>query len=533
MNTIIKFLKFQDIFESTFRYFFNKKRTQHTILTVLLSFAINTFVIIVFIIELYELLEHTNPDVNYAKMRNTIAPNLTLNTKELLFSIGIRDKNYNFVNDPSIATIKATYEIVISDKGKLNQTIKTLPFMNCTNIRNIYEKEGIAKYFESNSVEQYSCFNYTSPIIIGGKYATSFYGNLAFYIIKCRNETNINCKTEEEINDSLQNGWLQIVYMTSYVDYYNYTHPIQYITKGPYAKLDVLMNKLTYIYFSQIKTETDNGWIFSSLSNIYSTEVDYTDNDINQVKNDGIIASVYVCPSVSLELFYRKYKKIQQIAASIGGIFSSLTIFSSVVINFFSTYLFDVTFSNSIFNFCFENPFKSTFIFQRIHPNDLEKFSLDSRKIEQNNVTDNSKTKIKMIKQVNTFKLDYFSSNFKKLGKMKTKIIYEMKLSLKHLFRLVFDAFTLKGKTLKKEYEIIKKQVMIYADFINIGKTVIDVEKMQKVLIKHFPKEKSLNGTKKILFLKNIDENSDMKGIIFSRYSLNNCLEYNNYFKFI
>ena len=125
MNTIIKVLKFQDIFESTFRYFFNKKRTQHTILTVLLSFAINTFVIIVFIIELHELLEHTNPDVNYAKMRNTIAPNLTLNTKELLFSIGIRDKNYNFVNDPSIATIKATYEIVISDKGKLNQTIET------------------------------------------------------------------------------------------------------------------------------------------------------------------------------------------------------------------------------------------------------------------------------------------------------------------------------------------------------------------------------------------------------------------------
>ena len=77
MNTIIKVLKFQDIFESTFRYFFNKKRAQHSILTVLLSFAINTFVIIVFIIELHELIEHTNPDVNYAKMRNTIAPNLT------------------------------------------------------------------------------------------------------------------------------------------------------------------------------------------------------------------------------------------------------------------------------------------------------------------------------------------------------------------------------------------------------------------------------------------------------------------------
>jgi hypothetical protein len=42
-----------------------------------------------------------------------------------------------------------------------------------------------------------------------------------------------------------------------------------------------------------------------------------------------------------------------------------------------------------------------------------------------------------------------------------------------------------------------------------------------------------INQKFEILFLKNIDENSNMKGIIFSRYSLNNCLEYNNYFKFI
>ena len=124
--------------------------------------------------------------------------------------------------------IKGTYKLVKSSNGKINQQIYDLQFMNCLNIRNIYGKKGVSKYFNSNSVIDYSFFNYTSPIIIGGKYSSSFYGNLAFYIIKCQNGTQegIICKSEEEINNLLQDGWLQIIYITLYINYYNYSHPI-------------------------------------------------------------------------------------------------------------------------------------------------------------------------------------------------------------------------------------------------------------------------------------------------------------------
>ena len=100
-----------------------------------------------------------------------------------------------------------------------------------------------------------------------------------------------------------------------------------------------------------------------------------------------------------------------------------------------------------------------------------------------------------------------------------------MSLSLKNLFRLVFDYITSKGKTLKKEYRIIKKQIMIYADLINIAKNIVDVEKMKTILLKHFPHENSLDENKKILYLKNVDIVSDIKGIIFSKFSINKDLE--------
>ena len=52
----------------------------------------------------------------------------------------------------------------------------------------------------------YSCINFTSPIIIGAKYSSTFHVNLVFYKLKCQNGTQegIICKSEEEINNLLQ-----------------------------------------------------------------------------------------------------------------------------------------------------------------------------------------------------------------------------------------------------------------------------------------------------------------------------------------
>ena len=41
-----------------------------------------------------------------------------------------------------IACVKATYEVVKKYNRKINQQIYDLLFMNCLNIRNIYEKKG-------------------------------------------------------------------------------------------------------------------------------------------------------------------------------------------------------------------------------------------------------------------------------------------------------------------------------------------------------------------------------------------------------
>ena len=130
-----------------------------------------------------------------------------------------------------------------------------LTFMNCSNIYPLFKELGVDDRFESTGLIDYNCYNFTEPIIIGGKYGTDFYANLGFYIVKCRNSSNSNIifKSEEEINSLMQNGWLQITYVSSYVDFNNFSSPIQYITDDSYINFDVNMNKQLYIYFSSLE----------------------------------------------------------------------------------------------------------------------------------------------------------------------------------------------------------------------------------------------------------------------------------------
>ena len=87
---------------------------------------------------------------------------------------------------------------------------------------------------------------------------------------------------------------------------------------------------------------------FPSKTHLYCTEVDYTKSDINNIKNDSIIFTIYVCPSDDLKYYLRKYTNI---AVSFDGMFSLITF---IIIRYFCNYKYDIELVNSIFFFSFK-----------------------------------------------------------------------------------------------------------------------------------------------------------------------------------
>ena len=67
---------------------------------------------------------------------------------------------------------------------------------------------------------------------------------------------------------------------------------------------------------------SENNIIFSNEKKEMSTKHDVTTTDIISVLENGIVSSIMVCPSFSVDKYYRRYIKIQEIGASIGGLYS-------------------------------------------------------------------------------------------------------------------------------------------------------------------------------------------------------------------
>ena len=143
---------------------------------------------------------------------------------------------------------------------------------------------------------------------------------------------------------------------------------IQYITDDSYMNLDINMNKQQYIYFSSLEINSEKDIIFSNKISEGSTKHDYTFSDIVSVLDDGIISSVMVCPSFNIDKYYRRYIKIQEIGASIGGFYSVLNIIS-IIISSNSKFRFtEMTIINELFAFGSEKIIKNKNSFFKPQP---------------------------------------------------------------------------------------------------------------------------------------------------------------------
>ena len=515
---IKNFLEIQDSLRIPFQFLFKGKRNIHFPLGIYISLFINISSLCIGITLIIELKNHSSPSVNYSKIHTSMTTNMTLNTKELLLTIAIRDKNYNLINDPSIGSIIATYERVVSKDGNVSLEIINLDFMNCSKVYHLFEEFGVGDKFNSTGLINYYCYNYSEPIIIGGKNGSEFYGNLAFYIKKCQNssDSNIICKNEEDIDNLIQNGWLQINFVSSYANFHNYTNPIQYVIEDSYIKLDNTMNKQLFIYFSALEIYSENNILFSNKNTKKSTKHDITTTDIISVLNDGVISSIMICPSFTVEKFYRKYIKIQEIGASIGGLYSGLGILAILLSTYHKHRYTEMTIINELFSFGSE----------KLMPTKHSLFKYDSKKqiIDDNPDIHNTiifkpivtdKKKYKMNLEV-PFELQKASSSFYK-EKFNKVYYYRIDLGFVQSLKLIC-CFNQRIKQNFKEYNFIMKELLKYIDYIEVSKYFMDVEKIKSILNKSNISKKWQSEKKLIVMSSTITKNNKNMNKMINNY---------------
>ena len=356
------FLTAQDHFGISPNYLINGKRKFHTLICEIISLIMNCGCIAMLITLVIELASRNKPTVNNVSIQLDKGPNATLNSKNLIIAFGVLDSSYQIFNDPTVFTLEANYEVTTIYNDEFTNRVSPLKRINCTEINGKeYTEYGYENIFISNNLANYYCYNETDidkEIVVGGNFGSEFYGVISVTIRKCSNETGIECKTDEEIDKILKGTWFEVFFLDHYIDIYNYSNPIQTYSNSYYTMIEPTVYKILTGNYNKLLVKTDNGLLFST----NKEEVTYkSEKLISDIKFDidRIVLEYDLIISMSEDIFYRSYIKIQGICANIGGILSGMNIIGVLVLSFFESKLYEIQLINDIFEFHQQNLFVS------------------------------------------------------------------------------------------------------------------------------------------------------------------------------
>ena len=165
----------------------------------------------------------------------------------------------------------------------------------------------------------------------------------------CNNQTEkakgfgVVCKPKEKIESVLSSYSARFAFFDSYLVHQNFKEPLQ-----PYLNSILLQgsnekyNRLK-AFFQNTYYETDDGWLLEELRNNYGfnfvrqeVTIDTRTESQKYIPQTFFQLTIANDPSGFHEKYTRKYRKIQNIMADIGGFYNVLNILGAIIATLFS-----------------------------------------------------------------------------------------------------------------------------------------------------------------------------------------------------
>ena len=206
----------------------------------------------------------------------------------------------------------------------------------------------------NNYQQSYCLANQTA--LIGGRFSSDYFSNLRFSIIKCNNATSqIRCKPKEQIDAFFDGAYFEFYFIDRYVDSSNYTNPFQYFFNTYFITLDPDSFKYVDMYFKTVNVVSDNGLLFQTTYTESEIMLDYVREQFSVYQASKEVIAFHINSSNNMVNINRYYMKIQDLAATIGGILKICLVVGLVISKFFNDYIMLETVLNTLYNFDTKN----------------------------------------------------------------------------------------------------------------------------------------------------------------------------------
>ena len=201
----------------------------------------------------------------------------------------------------------------------------------------------IKKFYNSTlrKVILYNESDFAYPTVEHGASSTKeiYYG---VFIQRCQNNSEINsdCYDNNTIDNIIYSTISYSIFFVDHIiDIDNYKNPFKYFFHQILNKYSTLSYTINVLNFQSLEIQSITGIIFESKKIINSYKYDQNEKITSEKSVEYLNDNIFGAFSLSMQnmqnVYSRKYKKLQDVAASIGGIIKIINFFSFLINYYF------------------------------------------------------------------------------------------------------------------------------------------------------------------------------------------------------
>ena len=337
-----------DIFARRICLFYKKNEKIGSEFGLILTIIYILSSITIFILFLIMIFQKRDFNVSDSIINSQDIPSFNLKTSNLFFFIiGITNKNNTRIIDESIYRVSAIYAKQYKDsKGVfVDKEIKNLQVEKC---KENYNNE----ILNQNELNNFYCLENLDIDLIGGNNYKNF-SFIEIQIYQCINNSDNNntCKSQEIIDDTLENGHFSIQLKNTELNPDDYTYPIQPTMQEFFSSISKNFYKNIIFLYKITKVETYAGIFYESNNIVEDLKLDDTKEDIYYMNNkEKIISKINIRLSNGIHIQKRIYKNIFNVFAITGGYMNILFCIFYLMSFIYNKFNFERIIVNSMMN---------------------------------------------------------------------------------------------------------------------------------------------------------------------------------------
>ncbi len=279
---------------------------------------------------LNEMINHKSPNIQSTIYYDESPSVIQLKKQNFVFIFGLKTQdNINFIDERIYNVEGKQIKINLNDKNVNYFENESLNIIRCSE----YSFELSNEILKKLPLDNLYCID--NDLNLRGEYMSNFWNYVTLNFSKCQNlsENQNFCKSEKEINEILNGGYIEI-----YISDYNfepikYNDPYNIYIRNLYKSFSIKYFEEIFLYFKLVEIITDSGYFFEDKKKINITSYDYIQNDID-FRDYNHFLSISMRVSSKREINERSYVKLQAIFSNVGGMLKMLLLVGEYTVYF-------------------------------------------------------------------------------------------------------------------------------------------------------------------------------------------------------